>query len=365
MTQPNNSHKEIPALSSHTDLLVSQIVKRYFALILFLLILTLVNPAKADEHSGLNDLWIDLSIGTPLIDLFNARAEEDDIARVEHISQLDLLSDIRVGKKLVVFKSAADAIRLLPHIHQEIDIVGYNLEHGPANPIFEQENPMESIQRLREEIDRYDLELALGPDRRFAESDGVAMAPYADYFILQVQKVQTDPDTVYAFVEPLISDIRTANPDIQISLQIRTEGDTDALLELLAPLNDEIQGISILTSEDTLDVAESLVSTLRPDERAAEPEYVELPVAAPVNTPAPRANTDRGEQPAEEAAQDEAQVTAAVQVRIQDSPTARPTEALTLAEENERNGSTALFVIIALVAGFALGAGYVSHRTGS
>ena len=45
------------------------------------------------------------------------------------------------SQKLVVFKSAEDAIRLLPHIHEEIDIVGYNLEHGPANPQNEQEEP--------------------------------------------------------------------------------------------------------------------------------------------------------------------------------------------------------------------------------
>ena len=35
------------------------------------------------------------------------------------------------------------------------------------------------------------------------------------------------------------------------------------------------------------------------------------------------------------------------------------------AETNQRIGSTILFVIVALVVGFAVGAGYVSHRAGS
>ena len=113
------------------------------AIILFFSIL----PGKtlANDQSELSTLWIDLSMGPPLLDLFNQTAKSGDIARVEHISQLGLLQDVTAGQKLVVFKSADDAIRLLPHIHDEFDIVGYNLEHGPANPISEQEDPVGSI----------------------------------------------------------------------------------------------------------------------------------------------------------------------------------------------------------------------------
>ena len=181
----------------------------------------------ADNYDELDGLWLDVSLGPPLVDFFNDRAQANDIARVEHISQIDLLSEINSGKKLVVFKSAEDAIRLLPHIKDEIDIVGYNLEHGPANPENEQENPVASIKRLKEVAESYDLEVALGPDHDFALSDGAEMAPYADYFILQIQKVQTEPEVVYDFVLPIIADVRKANPDIEISVQIRTEGNVN------------------------------------------------------------------------------------------------------------------------------------------
>lgn len=321
----------------------------------------------AQEEPALADLWIDLSIGPPLVELFNKRAQPQDIARVEHISQLDLLSEVTTGKKLVVFKSAADAIRLLPHIHDQIDIVGYNLEHGPANPVFEQENPLESIQRLREVTDEYGLELALGPDHRFAESDGVELAPYADYFILQVQKVQTDAGTVYDFVEPLISGVREANPDIQISLQIRTEGDVDDLLALLEPLQSEIDGISILTSEETLPVTEEIVGALRPKERV-----VVVPTAETVNTPRPRSTVAAGTDATHAEVEDvlaavSSDVVAPVQDagKVEEVPVSTATEIVSVAETTERTGSTLLFVVMALVVGFAIGAGYVSHRTGS
>ena len=334
-------------------------MKESLIILLITVCLAFAGLVQADEDGEPPGFWIDLSMGAPLVDLYNERALPQDIARVEHISQLDLLEGITVGKKLVVFKSAADAIRLLPHIHEQIDIVGYNLEHGPANPIFEQENPLESIQRLREETDRYGVELALGPDHRFAESDGAALAPYADYFIFQVQRVQTEPETVYEFVEPLIADVRQANPDIQISLQIRTEGDVEQLLDLLAPLEGQIQGISILTSEETLSVTEEIVKTLRPALQIVTPEPIVEEVEAPVSvlTAEPPSSEERIVEATNREDKKE--------TPLKEGPTEVAKEIPSAAEATEKSGSTALFVVMALVVGFAFGAGYVSHRTGS
>jgi len=348
-------------------------VKKLLILFLVFFHLIIAGQAVAVEDGDLTDLWIDLSMGAPLVDLFNERARADDIARVEHVSQLDLLNDVAVGKKLVVFKSAADAMRLIPHIHESIDIVGYNLEHGPANPVFEQENPVESIKRLREVTDEYDLELALGPDHRFAESDGAAMAPYADYFILQVQKVQTEPDTVYEFVEPLLKDIRRADPDIEISLQIRTEGEVDDLLALLEPLKGEIQGISILTSEETLDVADELMNALRPEGQVVEPEPTpEVPeedeakdITEAISTAVASDNlTDIDDKPGQLESNDIQDDGAQAMLSISPSPAPTATEIVSTAEANEQSGTNALFIVIAIVVSFALGAGYVSYRTG-
>lgn len=233
------------------------------AVFVFLHVPGFFNPAQAQEGNGVEELWIDLSLGRPLVDLFNTTAREDDIARVEHISQIDLLDDVTTGQKLVVFKSAADAERLLPHIHDRLDIIGYNLEHGPANPFDEQADPVGSIMGLRRVADEYGLRIALGPDHNFALSHAEAMAPYADILVLQIQRVQTEPATVYDFVLPLISKVRRANPDIEISVQIRTEGEVDDLIALIEPLQDQLDGLSILTSVDTVLVAEELVEKLR------------------------------------------------------------------------------------------------------
>ncbi|MDX1415449.1 MAG: hypothetical protein R3293_14730 [Candidatus Promineifilaceae bacterium] len=347
------------------------------AAIIFFVILALsliITNARAQNRDDLKELWIDLSVGAPLIDLFNQTARSSDIARVEHISQLDMLREITVGKKLVVFKSAEDAIRLLPHIHEELDIIGYNLEHGPANPVNEQEDPVNSIRRLRDAADEYGLEVALGPDRRFAVSDASAMAPYADYLILQIQKVQTEPATVYDFVLPIIQESRKANPEIEVSLQIRTEGDVNELLDMLAPLQGQLDGISILTSEETVDVSEELLGELRDTTVTAAPSPVEQDSLTgnelmPDSVKRTGASPQATKQAIDEDVAPLATVVAGV-LEDADAPEAilsaqTSGETVSTAEANQRIGSTWLFIIIALIAGIALGAGFISYRADS
>ena len=63
---------------------------------------------------------------------------------------------------------------------------------------------------------------------------------------------------------PLVQELRRANPDVQISVQVRTEGDVTAIADLIESLESSLDGVSILTSEETVEIAEALVAELRP-----------------------------------------------------------------------------------------------------
>lgn len=209
-------------------------------------------------------LWLDLNIQPALIPWFNAVAQPGDMARADQFSQVIWLNDVTTEPKVIVFKSVALAEQMVPRLAGKLQVLGYNLEHGPIYPADEQADPVDSIQRMRALADRYGLQLAFGPDHDFALSHGVAMAPYADIFVMQVQRVQTQPDEVHEFVVPLAAGVRTANPEIATAIQIRTEGDVNALAQLVASLRESIDGVSILTSGQTTDVAQALVAALRP-----------------------------------------------------------------------------------------------------
>jgi cell division septation protein DedD len=119
----------------------------------------------------------------------------------------------------------------------------------------------------------------------------MAMAPYVDIFVLQVQRVQTEPETVRDFVLSMVQGLRQANPDIQVSVQVRTEGDVIALTALLDSMKDSLEGVSILTSPETTDVAQALVGELRPplpvESAPGKPAVVE-PARLPAETLKPR-----------------------------------------------------------------------------
>ncbi len=229
----------------------------------------------------LNSLWFDMSMGSQLVSLYNDYAGPRDIARADHVSLVDLLDKVQAGHRLVVFKNAADVEELVPRLVGKMDIIGYNLESGPANRPDEQADPVGSIRRVRAVADQYGMQVAFGPDRAFALSHGVQMAPYADIFVLQVQRAQTEPETVRDFVVPLVAQLRQANPNLQVSVQIRTEGDVMDLADLLLSMQGSIDGVSILTNDESAVVAKHLLTELR---LPIDEVPVTLPSPTPVKT---------------------------------------------------------------------------------
>jgi hypothetical protein len=61
----------------------------------------------------------------------------------------------------------------------------------------------------------------------------------------------------------LIPKLHQANPDLDVSVQVRTEGDVVAIVDLIDSMKDDLDGVSILTSPETVDTAEALVTELR------------------------------------------------------------------------------------------------------
>lgn len=247
-----------------------------------------VAPTAVPVDPRLDKLWFDMSMGSMLVDLYNQYAGPDDIARADHVSMVDLLDKVEVGRRLVVFKNVADAEMLVPRLADKMDIIGYNLESGPSNRPDEQADPVGSARRVRALADAYDMQVAFGPDRAFALSHGVQVAPYVDIFVLQVQRAQTEPRMVLDFVVPLVQQLRRANPNLQVSVQIRTEGSVEELGDLLLQMDGVIDGVSILTNDETADVAKNLLQEIRTKPglpQKAEPAQFPLPTPTSATAP--------------------------------------------------------------------------------
>ena len=259
-----------------------------------------VAHAQPSQPNAGSQLWMDISIGEPMIEWFNQNARPDDIARVDHLSDLPLLDEVETGRRLVVFKTIAEAEQFVPELVGKMDIIGYNLEHGPANSPAEQADPLGSVLHMKELAERYEMQLAFGPDRSFALQDGVAVAPYVDIFILQVQRVQTEAQTVRDFVLPLVTQLRAANPALEVSVQIAAQGESAGPVDLVQSMQDSLDGVSFLTDHESVGIVEVMVAELRPSTAATPIPASQTPTTV-VATPPKQQTLATATMPAREA----------------------------------------------------------------
>ena len=210
----------------------------------------------------LRDLWFAIRINSSLVDWFNEVARPDDIA-IATADDMDLLDRITAGRKQVVFASVAEAEALVPAWAGRVDILGYDLERWPTTPAEEQADPVAAVQRLRRLARAHGLALALRPDRRVAADYGAELAPCADLFTLQVQRLQDDPAALRDFALPLLRTLRQASPDLNIGVQLRSGVSVDQLVALTYSLQDGIDGVSILYGPEMVEAAQVFVDYLR------------------------------------------------------------------------------------------------------
>lgn len=87
--------------------------------------------------------------------------------------------------------------------------------------------------------------------------------------MLQVQRIQHQPDRVRDYVIPMSQALRQANPDLEISVQVGRSvtncATVDELFDLLDSLKEHLDGVSILTAPDYVDETQQLVARLRAD----------------------------------------------------------------------------------------------------
>lgn len=212
---------------------------------------------------------------------FQAHAGPADIARVDHPDDIVLISGLTVGHRMAIFKSAGQIAQFLAATPDAIDIVGYNLEPGQQHDPAELADPVMAAQQVRAIADHYGKAVAIGLTHDLTLRYGVAMAPYADIWVLQIQRAQNDPTMAGEFVAQMLPALKRANPAIAVYVQIRTDSPPAALAQLVSGLGPV--GVSILTQRHDVQDAINVASVFFGHN---------APTDAPSATAAPPSNTN-------------------------------------------------------------------------
>lgn len=185
---------------------------------------------------------------------FQQHAGANDIARVDHPNDIGLISNITVGRKMVIFKSASQIEQFLASNAGSLDIIGYNLEPGQQHDPAELADPVGAAKRVRAIAAQYGKQVAIGLTHDLTIRYGAQMASYADIWVLQIQRAQNDPQMAGEFVNQMVPALKRANPAIQVFVQIRTDSSPQALVQLVNDLGDV--NVSILTQRQ--DVSDAI-----------------------------------------------------------------------------------------------------------
>jgi hypothetical protein len=194
---------------------------------------------------------------------FQEIARPQDIASVPP-TQLFLLSQESVGRKMVAFRSFADAQRELDTLASPVDMVMYNPEHWELTPEDEQQDLPATVQQFAEFVHERDLQFMFAPDRRYAEEHLDQVAPDIDAVLLQGQRLQHDPQTFATWVLGMTGVAHAANPDIQVFVQVgATRGTASEMYAAIQTVADDIDGIAVWSMPRTLHVLQEFVALVR------------------------------------------------------------------------------------------------------
>lgn len=257
---------------------------------------------------------------------FEEVAGPQDIATLAP-ADLNLLPQNTTGLKMVGFRSYADGQRDLDGLVGSIDGVMYNPEHWELTPDDEQQNLDVMVRQFAQLAHDRGLEFMFAPDRRYAEQYLAEVAPYVDSVLLQGQRLQDSPDAFAAWIRPMIATARTANPEIEIWVQVgATLGPASQMMAAIQTVVDDIDGIAIWSMPRSLNVLQEFVTLLRESGATAPGATPSDPVASPRATAtqissAPSATS--------------ANVTAAPTVRSATAPTSTSTPMPTIAPTGE------------------------------
>jgi hypothetical protein len=191
---------------------------------------------------------------------FNQVAGDNDIGGIS-ANRLDLANSVTRGQKMVFFASWAQAQSQIPTLASEgFKIIAYDPEHWAQTPQSEQQNLVATVAAFSQAVHSAGLQFLVVPDRGYTQQYAAQLAPYADYYILQGQRLEADPASYASWINQEATAIHEANANTKVYAQVVT-GLTDptTLLAIMKADAGVVNGIAIWASPAFLSDLQSVV----------------------------------------------------------------------------------------------------------
>jgi hypothetical protein len=226
---------------------------------------TLPPPSPSSDDKYLLATLLQYVDTDELVDIYKPNMLNSDKPRI-HVGLNKQVTDSQLNGLLSLpgqhgfeFFSLAEIKANAPKLKAKgIEVIDYDLEPGDGHsPSSDLANPVASIKAASQAAHDNGLLFRCSPARALTTTYGAQMAPYCDQYHIQAQAIQDRPSEYESYVEGMVTKLRAANPNVQISVQVSTQREAASGMTLLetmktdfARVADKVDGVSVWFSND-------------------------------------------------------------------------------------------------------------------
>jgi hypothetical protein len=208
-----------------------------------------------------------------LTSIYSPNMDDNDQTRLRVLDQSTLNPDYIIaaqnlsGPAGVTFKSSKAIVENAQRVKRlGFDFIEFNLERG-LSPPSDSNNVVSAMKTAADAAHAHGLKFRAIPSRGFTTDYGSQIAPYVDYYHIQAQTLQDDGVKAYSdFVHTQVAELKSANPNLIISVQVSIRQGNAPDLSLLETMQqcvdsvmDVVDGVTVWFGRDGLDTLKPFV----------------------------------------------------------------------------------------------------------
>ena len=208
-----------------------------------------------------------------LTSIYAPNMDDNDQTRLRVLDQSTLDPDYIIaaqnlsGPAGVTFKSSKAIVENAQRVKRlGFDFIEFNLERG-LSPESDSNNVVSAMKTAADAAHANGLKFRAIPSRGFTTDYGSQIAPLVDYYHIQAQTLQDDGVKAYSdFVHTQVAELKSANPNLIISVQVSIRQGNAPDLSLLETMQqcvdsvmDVVDGVTVWFGRDGLDTLKPFV----------------------------------------------------------------------------------------------------------
>jgi|GEM_PF-2640173 len=190
------------------------------------------------------------------------RVKDGNYLGADYISAAQSLA----GDEGVTFtdkQNLVDNVQLVKDLGFEF--VEFNIEPG-LSPSSDTADVVGALRAAADAAHSVGLEFRAIPSKSYTTNYGVEIAPFVDYYHVQAQSLQVDPDAYEAYVKDIVIDLRATNPELVITTQVSTQQGAapgmdklETMKEAFRRVADDVNGLTVWFGRDDITILSDFV----------------------------------------------------------------------------------------------------------